>query len=394
MRSADVVIIGAGVHGASAAYHLAKAGKEVLLLEKTHPGSGASGVSGGIIRCHYSNESMVRLAHRAAERWPSLADELGGPTDYVHNGLIMLVAPEDADTLRRVVEMQQRLGVRTRVIELSEVERHLPGLNPDGLALACIEESAGYADPYAATQAFIGAARRLGAQVELETPVTGFEVAGGRVRAVETPRGTIRCDYVINAAGAWARRVGELVGLDLPVHPGIVQMAAFRPGFAGYTGTSPTWVDLTTLTYCRPDRGGLALCGGGTGENEALVSEEPDPDHFNPHPPLLFEAEMAENLGRRFKWLAGIPKVRSWAGVDGISPDFHLIFGEMPGLKGFINVIGGSGNSFKLSPATGEAVSELIVHGECSHLDMQAFSIDRFEAGRPFRGKYRMHIVG
>ena len=394
MQSADVVVIGAGVHGASAAYHLARAGKEVIVLEKTHPGSGASGVSGGIIRCHYSNEPMVRLALRAAQRWPSLADELGAPTDYVRNGLMVLVGPDDADTLRQVVEMQQQVGVQTRVIDLAEVDRYLPGLVPNGLALACIEESAGYADPYATTQAFIRAARQLGVRVELETPVTGFEVSGGRVRAVQTPKGSIRCEYVVNAAGAWARRVGELAGLDLPVRPGVVQMAAFKPAFAGYTATSPTWVDLTTLTYCRPDTAGLALCGGGTGENEALVTEEPDPDHYNPHPPLVFEAEMAENLGKRFTWLAGIHKVRSWTGIDGISPDFHLIFGEMPGLRGFINVIGGSGNSFKLSPATGEAVAELIVHGECSHLDLAAFSIERFEAGRPFRGKYRMHIVG
>lgn len=171
-------------------------------------------------------------------------------------------------------------------------------------------------------------------------------------------------------------------------------MAAFRPVPGHYTAHSPTWVDLTTLTYCRPDAAGLALCGGGTGENEALVAEAPDPDAYDPHPPLLFEAEMAENLGKRFAWLRGATRVRSWLGIDGISPDFHLIFGEVPGVPGLVHVVGGSGNSFKLSPATGEAVAEWITTGQCTYLDLRAFSITRFAEGRPFRGRYRMHIVG
>lgn len=389
-----MVIIGAGVHGASAAYHLARAGRQVVVVEKGEVGSGSSGKSGGIIRCHYSTESMVRLALRAAQLWPGLAEELGAPTDYVRNGLIMMVEAHDAPVMRSVVEMQRQLGLDTDIISMDEVRRLLPDFNAEGLALAALEQVSGYADPYAAAAAFGRRARAAGAELYTNTRVTGFDLDGDQVRGVVTDRGTIRCGTVVNAAGAWAAAVGRLAGLDLPVTPGLLQMAAFHPGFAGYTATSPTWVDMSTMTYCRPDAGGLMLCGGGLSENAAWDEQAVDPDDYPQRPPLLFEAEMAENLAARCPWSEDAPMVRSWVGIDGSSPDFHLIFGPMPGLRGWINVVGGSGNSFKLSPATGEAVAELVTTGRCTHLDTHAFGITRFAEGREFRGKYRMHIVG
>lgn len=393
-KRADVVIIGAGVHGASAAYHLAKAGREVVVLEQKEVGSGASGQSGGIIRCHYSTEPMVRLALRAAQLWPGLEDELGAPVDFVNNGLIMMVAAADAETMKSVVVMQKELGMDVDVIGLGEARELLPGLNPEGLALACLERVAGYADPYATATAFGRKARATGAEIHPNTPVRGIRVERGAVRGVITDEGEIATSIVINAAGAWAGRVGRLAGVELPVQPGNLQMAAFRPDHPSWRATSPTWVDITQMTYARPDTGGLMLCGGGLMENQAWEASLPDPDNPPTRPDDLFEAEMAENLGRRLPWVAGKPMVRSWCALDGSTPDFHLIFGEHPQVKGFINIAGGSGNSFKLSPATGEAAAELITTGRCTYLDLKAFSVARFAEGRPFRGRYQMHIVG
>ncbi len=394
MKQADVVVIGGGVHGASAAYHLAKAGRAVVLLEQKEIGSGASGRSGGIIRCHYSTEPMVRLALRAAQLWPALEEELGSPIDYVNNGLVMLVTAADAQTLKSVVAMQKGLGADTDAISLAEVQQLVPGLNPDGLALACHERLAGYADPYAVAVAFGRKARATGVEVCTNTPVRGIRVEDGAVRGVLTDQGEIRTPVVINAAGAWAGQIGRLAGLELPLQLGNLQMTSFRPDYAGWTPRTPTMVDMSTMTYARPDTGGLVLCGGGLGENESWEAERLDADHPPTRPSDLFEAEMAENLGHRIPWVAGKPRVRSWCGLDGSSPDFHLIFGEHPQLKGFVNIVGGSGNSFKLSPATGEAVAELLTTGRCTHLDLRAFSITRFAEGRPFRGRYQMHIVG
>lgn len=395
IAEAEVVVIGGGVHGASAAYHLARAGKQVALIEKRTVASASSGASGGIIRCHYSTPAMVRLAHRAAERWPTLADELGRPVDYVNNGLIVAVGTTaDAANMERIVRMQQRAGVATQVIAPAEIPRWIPEFATDGVVLAAHEAEAGYADPYAASTAFAGRARDLGAQVYTETTVTGITVRGSQVQRVETDRGSIRTSTVVNCAGAWAARVAAMVGIDLPVTSGLLQMVAFQPGYEGWTRASPTWLDLTTMTYCRPDGSGAMLAGGGLAENAAIDSAAIDPDAAPPRPPVAFEAEIHENLVRRCPWAQRSTRLRAWSGPDGNSPDFHLIFGPVPGVRGYLQIVGGSGNSFKLAPATGEALAEYITTGAPTHLDLRAFSITRFAEGRPFRGGYQMHIIG
>lgn len=395
VREAEVVVIGGGVHGASAAYHLVRAGRSVALIEKRTVAAASSGASGGIIRCHYSNPAMVVLAHRAAERWPALPAELGRPVDYVRNGLIVAVAGgADAGHLERVVRMQQRIGVATQVITSQEIAHWIPEFVADGLTLAAYEAEAGYADPYAATVAFAGKARDLGAHLYTETTVTGLVLEGSRITGVETDRGTIRTSTVVNCAGPWARRIAAMAGIDLPVRPGLLQMAAFHPGYEGWTGGSPTWLDLTTMTYCRPDRTGAMLAGGGLAENAAIDAEAVDPDAAPPRPPVAFEAEIHENLQRRCPWAAAAARLRAWSGPDGNSPDFHLIFGPVPGVTGYLQIVGGSGNSFKLAPATGEALAEYVTTGTCTYLDLHAFSMARFAEGRPFRGGYQMHIIG
>jgi sarcosine oxidase subunit beta len=393
-RESEVVIVGGGVHGTSAAYHLAKAGKQVALLERHAIASAASGASGGIIRCHYSNEPMVRLAHRAAERWPDLEIELGQPVDYVRNGLIVAVAAEDAETMQEIVRMHKRVGVETEVISLEEIRRWIPEFNTDGLALATYEAEAGYADPYSAAVAFGRKAKELGAEIYTDTRVIAIEAEGTSSWRVVTEKGTIRTPLVINCAGAWAGEIARMVGVEIPVTPGLLQMAAFDPKYPGWHRHSPTWLDMTTMTYCRPDAAGMMLAGGGLSENAAMENPEVDPDDYPTRPPMLFEAEISENLTRRCPWAQGMTRVRSWAGPDGNSPDFHLIFGPVPGVHGYLQIVGGSGNSFKLCPATGEAIAEYVTTGRCTYVDLDAFSITRFQEGRPFRGKYRMHIIG
>ena len=388
----DVVVIGAGVHGASAAYHLARAGKSVALLERRTIGSGSSGASGGIIRSHYSTRSMIRLAHRAATRWPALAEELGRPVDYVRNGLVVVVDADDASVMEEVVATQRHIGVETSTIPPSGISRWIPDFNTAGVGLAAYEAQAGYADPYSSAVAFAQRARELGAEVYQETAVTGIE-DGGAARTVVTDRGRIRTPLVVNCAGAWAPAIARMVGVELPVRPGLLQMTAFDPRDGRWHRGSPTWLDLTTMTYCRPDAAGYMLAGGGKAENAVIDTEVIDPDAYPTRPPVEFEAEIGDNLTYRCPW-AKLTRVRSWAGPDGNSPDFHLIVGTVPGVRGYFQVVGGSGNSFKLSPATGEAVAEYVTTGTCTYLDLHAFSITRFSEGRAFHGRYRMHIIG
>lgn len=394
VREADVVIIGGGVHGASASYYLSKAGKHVVLIERRTIGSGSSGASGGIIRCHYSNEPVVRLADRAAKLWPRLEAELGYPVDYMRNGLIVAVAAADTENMKRIVQMQQRVGVETQIVNPEEIRRWIPEFNPHELALTAYERQAGYADPYATAVAFANKARDLGAEICTNATVTGIEVNGSAVRRVITDKGSIRTPLIVNCAGPWASRIAQMMGIVLPVEPGLLQMVAFNPHYPGWNRNSPTWVDMTTMTYCRPDAAGLMLAGGGLMENTSLASESINPDDYPSRPPALFEAEIHDNLICRCPWGQNMSRVRSWSGPDGNSPDFHIIFGEVPGVTGYLQVVGGSGNSFKLAPATGEAVAEYVTTGRCSYVDLHAFSITRFAENRSFRGGYQMHIVG
>jgi sarcosine oxidase subunit beta len=390
---AEAVVIGAGVHGASAAYHLAKAGKQVALLERRRIGAASSGASGGIIRCHYSNESMIRLAHRAAQLWPGLEAELGAPVDYVRNGFVATAGPGDAAAMRRVVETQRRVGVAAEIVGLDDVRRRIPEFDGRGLAAAAYEADAGYADGYATANAFVNRARELGAAIYTETTVTDI-IRNGAASGVVTDRGTIATPLVVNCAGAWAGRIAGMVGVTLPLRPGLLQMVAFNPHYAGWHRTSPTWIDMTTMTYCRPDAMGLMLAGGGSEENDDLEAGGHDPDDDPPRPSVLFEAEIHDNLVRRCPWSDRMSRVRSWSGPDGVTPDFHLIFGPVPGVRGYLQVVGGSGNSFKLCPATGEAVAEYTTTGRCTYVDLEAFSITRFAENRAFRGGYQMHITG
>jgi len=136
------------------------------------------------------------------------------------------------------------------------------------------------------------------------------------------------------------------------------------------------------------------LAGGGLAENTSMESEAIDPDDYPSRPSAIFEVEIHDNLVRRCPWGQRMSRVRSWSGPDGNSPDFHLIFGPVPGVNGYLQIVGGSGNSFKLAPATGEAIAEHVATGECSYVDLAAFGITRFAEKRAFRGGYQMHIIG
>ena len=203
-RSAAVVVIGGGVNGLSAAFRLAKRGvREIVVLERRHLGSGATGKSGALVRCHYANVPEARLTHESLRIFRNWDEEVGaGSSGFAATGFVQVVAPEHEQRLRQNVADQQAIGIETPVVDREELREIDPYLHTDDLTFAAYEPGSGYADPNATLHGFARAAKDLAVRVFEETPVTSIRTAGGRVSGVETPLGTVSTDTVLLAAGS------------------------------------------------------------------------------------------------------------------------------------------------------------------------------------------------
>ncbi|MCJ7712114.1 MAG: FAD-binding oxidoreductase, partial [Chloroflexi bacterium] len=215
--TADVIVIGAGVQGASLAFHLAARGASVIVLERSTVAAGASGRSSGLVRMHYHLLAETRLAWASFPYYRDWAERVGGECGFTRTGFLWIEPATNGDRLRASVADQQALGIETSVVDAGEMRRIAPGLEVDDDEVAAFEPDSGYADPSGTTAGFIRAARDRGARLVQGAEVTAITVHGGRVTGVETTRGSFAAPVVVNAAGGWAGRVAELAGLEIPI---------------------------------------------------------------------------------------------------------------------------------------------------------------------------------
>ncbi|MBI4552981.1 MAG: FAD-binding oxidoreductase [Candidatus Latescibacteria bacterium] len=383
IEQADVVIIGGGVNGASIAYHLAaRQYGTIVLVEKSGLADGSSGKSGGIIRQHYSNPALIRMAIESRRFFERFDAEVDGHAGFVQNGFLIVVAEKETAALKANVTLQRELGLDVELVAPAQVGTILPGINTDGVALAAYERSAGYADPYGVVTAFAQRAKQSGVTIHIGRQVTGIHVQDGAVRGVETNLGLIRTPLVVNAAGPWGRHIARMVGIDLPLTVKRLQELVVKPPTA-YSKMNPTVIDLCHLVYFRPEPGGLVLAGGG-------ITDDPEPVDPDRYKGADFEtlSDVSERLTRRMPGLADAELIRGWAGVITVTPDFHPILGEAPEVQGFIHAMSCSGHGFKLAPIVGRLIAELIVDGHTTTLDITPLRPDRFQQGRALRSRY------
>jgi sarcosine oxidase subunit beta len=377
MRSAtaDVVIVGGGVIGASVAYHLLGRSPElrvVLLEREPELGTGATAKATGGIRHQFSTETNVRLTMLSYPYFVEAEERLGTPVDFVRHGYLFVSAdPVTFDGSRRAVELQRRLGVASELLTPAACARLLPMLVTNDLVGGSFCADDGAADPHALLRAFLGRARARGLAVRTSAPVLGIATRGGRVAGVRTPDGEIAAPIVVDCAGPHAHEVAALAGVDVPSRPFRRQVLVTEP-LPDFPPACPLIVDLDTGWYVHRQGPSAVLMGG--------TDKASHPGHDTTVDWSAFGA-VFEAAGRRAPPLAEARVMRAYAGVRDLTPDYHGIVDEAPDVRGFYVACGFSGHGFMHAPAIGLLMAELVVDGRASSLDLEPLSLRRFRRG-------------
>ena len=374
--------------GCAIQYNLAQLGiTDTVLLERDVIGSGSTGRSQAICRMHYSNRITTQLAWQSLQIFADFDDRVGGTSGFVQTGYLVVVNEGDEAGLERNVAMQQELGVPTSVVSHDDLARIAPMVNLYDDERAAWEPNSGYADPYQVTAAYAARAQEAGGRIATRCPASGIETVGERVQAVTTIAGDrIATDTVIVAAGPWSKRVLADVGVDVPLMPVRHQVATVaRPVEA--VPHHPTVGDISQSFSFRPDGSNFTTMGFGDD------NEQSDPDAY-PQGLELGEAAVARaKLGRRVPGLADAYYRGGWSGLFTTTPDWHPILDAVPGIDGLFCAVGFSGHGFKLSPAIGKAVAELVADGAARDVDLSPLRFSRFAEGDLLGSSYRYRVL-
>jgi sarcosine oxidase subunit beta len=373
--SAEVVVIGAGVQGASLAFHLARHGVRTTVLDRSDV-MNATGRSSGMVRMHYDLPENVALAWRSLETFRAWDEVVGGHCGFTRTGFLQLVPPDLADTLRANVAMQRSLGVATGVVDADEVRSLAPEMEVGDIDVAAYEPESGYADPAGSAASLLSAARACGAAVRGGAGAASIVLEGDRVTGVRTDAGLVAADVVVLAAGAWSGRLAADIGLELPIRAWVHDTAyVMRPtGFAAF----PAFIDFGRAMYVRPEGSQLVLVGL---EDGNPVLDAPDDVHRGAEG---FTERAVERVTGRLPRLADGGLHSAGYGVDGITPDQQPIIGPAAphGPEGLWLDCGFSGTGFKTAPAVGESLARMIVDGTEASPELSIFGVDRFHGPR------------
>jgi sarcosine oxidase subunit beta len=336
-NTADVVIIGGGIIGVSTAYYLAQNGmKNIVLIEKGTICGGSTGRCGAGIRAQWGTEMNCRLGIAALDIFEQLDQDLGMSVGLNQGGYLLVAYSEkELDTLRKGMELQNSLGIKSRQITLREAREICPGLAADDAVGFFFHGRDGHADPFLTTFAYLEAAKRLGVTCHRHTECTGILVDGGAVRGVETDRGIIHAPIVINCAGAYAQFIARMAGIEIP-----------------------NWAE----------------------RHEIMITE---PEDYENKTTWQFIEEMSKTLVRLLPRTRGIRIARQWSGMYDMTPDAQPIIGETD-VKNFYHSTGYSGHGFMLAPVAGKILAQHIT-GKKPDIDFSMLDYRRFARGEHIR---------
>jgi sarcosine oxidase subunit beta len=378
MRTASIAIIGAGVVGASVAYHLARRGwREILVLDRSSgPGQGSTGKATGGFRAQYATPINVRLSLLSREKLRCFTEETGGNAGYVPAGYLWLASTEnELEVLRAARRVQHQEGL-TEAVEVGpeEIARLNPAVALDEVIGGAFCPSDGFIRPPGIVEGYLTAAQRLGVKLECQVEVTGARLGqGGRIEVVETSAGPISPAAVVNAAGPWAAQLAQWTGLDLPVVPLRRQVATTTP-----TNLLPETMPMTIFTadgfHLRVRDGRILLLWPTPGVPGKPFDTAVDDKWIDA---VVAKAHQRVPVVHR----AAIDRDACWAGLYEVSPDKHAILGAVPGCPNLFLVNGCSGHGVMHAPALGQLLAEVISEGAASTMDVSPLRPSRFREG-------------
>jgi sarcosine oxidase subunit beta len=361
LDGAAVVIVGGGVTGLSAGWWLARAGVDVVVLEKGIVGWEASGRNGGGCTHVYSP-----LGLEEQRLWPQMDDLLGYPTEYQPHRVKVAISEEQLALHRRSAEIAAARGFRSEPLDVAQLHELVPIIGDNAVG-GIYWHYGGHANPQRTVQAYAWAFQDNGGRIHQHVTVTGFGTAGGRVTRVETTRGPVVADHVVIAAGPQTGLLAAMLDVAIPLAPARVEMICTEPLPLMRVGG----VDGNGL-YGRQTRRGNLVYGGGPHE----WIDVPDlraPEQ--PTTPLL--RNLARRLAELFPGAAHLRLIRSWAGIVENTPDGLPVIDRLAAPPNVV-VATMSSVGFGLSPASGKAISELVLHGGCRFADLTTLRLARF----------------
>jgi len=406
METADVVIIGSGIVGSSVAYHLAQAGcTSVLVLEReAHQGKGSTGKSMGGVRAQFSTPVNIQMSKYSIDFFSKFDEVVGHPADYRAHGYLFCAANENhLAYLKANKKRQNALGVtNVEWVTPEDIVKMVPQLRVDDILGGTFCPTDGFVDPHSVMMGFMLSARAKGVRLWLDTAVTGIDLECGgstplsadsrassseedkapssrrtpkesRITGVQTSRGFISTRVVVNAAGAWAAQIADMVGAELPVEPLRRQLVPTEP-FDQLPQRFPMVIDMSTGFHFRREGKGILLAWNDPKETPGFKTD------FDP----TFVEKILTRAASRVPVLAeaGVNPRRAWAGLYEMTPDHHAIIGPAPNVEGLFFVNGFSGHGVMHSPASGKVAADLVLKGRSDLIDANQLSVERFKAGK------------
>ena len=374
-ETADIVIVGGGLEGTAAAWALSQRGMtDVVVAERNTVPSGMTGKSSGIVRCHYGVSSLAAMATVGLEVFEKADEIFGHDIGFRQTGYVVGVGEPNVENMRKSLAAQRAVGVQTEEIDAAEVARMWPWADLSPFAAFGWEARGGYGDAYQTAQAFATSARAAGVRLKQGTPVTDLLLDGDRVTGVRTADGTeISAGTVVVATGVWARPFLLRYGIDVPITVVREQIVMVSPGID--IGQVPVFSDLVSLQYVRPEVGGDILFGN----SDLADTTEADPDDYSNRAGEEFVDLAVEKVGTRFPGFTDAAIGSSYAGCYDVTPDWNPVISRT-GIDGLVVAAGFSGHGFKIAPAVGRLVADIVVDGRSAdpRIPESDFRLSRF----------------